>query len=442
MTDTQTPACHYDRALGYRVTRRHADHCPGDQTCPASDRGCEPCTRPHCAICGREHATLAQPQTCPECQGKIDDDLAQIQADYTALHVEALEAGHNGQLVAAAPIPGGDAAVLVGPTVRLGSTRYSPTLAEDHPAKGRERTPLPPLAVLAEWEDIYRTYLGHNDEEPRTETARWGDPVTWHRRATIGSAIAYLSVQLPYIAQRTDGPDFLAFARQIRRLRAGLEAALHDERSDERGVECFECGDELVRRFREPRRCRHRTKARRDLQAWMRRRAVAIDWLRTLRSYPELGDVRIDELRAADAPPASLIAEARKPCAACTKAWKDTQGGLDDPRHGRSWECPGCRKEYSVSEYATAVRTSLVNGIDGTGWCTLQAAGDAATDITGRPVSPAMIRVWIGRGDDIAICCWWKKGARAGVQLVFWPDVLHRATEVRTKSARSARLGA
>lgn len=433
MTDTKIPTCHYDRLLNYRATRRHADACPGDSTCPGTS-GCEPCSQQHCAICGRQHTTHAQPQTCPECQGKIDDDLVDIQASYAALHVEALDGGQGGRLAAAAPIPGGDAAVLVGPTVRVLGVRYSRTLAEDHSVKD----PLPPLAVLAVWEDAYREFLGHDGTSRPPKTARWGQQIAGTRRATIGGAVDYLRTQLPYIAQRTDGPDFLAFTRQVRALRSMLEHALHDERQPERGVECFECGEELVRRFRDPKRCRHRTKARRDLQDWMRRRAAAVDWLRTLRTYPELGDVRVDELRAAGAPPASLVAEARKPCKACTKVWKDSQGGLDDPRHGRSWECPGCRKEYSAAEYATAVRTSLVNGIDGTGWCTLQAAGDAAADITGRPVSPAMIRVWIARGDDIAICCWWKAGARAGVQLVFWPDVLQRATEVRSRSSRSA----
>lgn len=438
MTDTHTPAtCHYDRTLGYRVTARHTDTCARDQTCPGH-RGCQPCDRPHCAVCGREHATLAQPQTCPDCQGKIDDDLTDIQASYALLGDEALHAGHNGHLVAAAPIPGGDAAVLVGPTVRLDLARTSRTLRDDH----RRTDPLPPLAILAQWEDIYRAYLGHDQEAAPTKTARWGDLVTTPRRATISGSVKYLRDQLPYIAQRTDGPDFLAFTRQIRRIRATLEGALHDEREDEHGVECFECGEELVRRFRDPKRCRHRTEARRDLQAWLHRRAAAVDWLRTLRTYPELGEVRIDDLRAAASPPASLVAAARMPCGACSKAWKDTQGGLDDPRAGRSWECPGCRKEYTPGEYSTAVRTSLVNGVDGTGWCTLQTAADAATDITGRPVSPAVIRVWIGRGDDIAICCWWKVDARAGVQLVFWPDVLHRATEFRSRSARSGRITA
>lgn len=388
MTDTRRPpACHYDRALGIRVTNEHRDDCPGDHTCPATGRGCQPCTAPHCVICGRDHASNATPQTCPGCQGLVDDDLADIQAAYTALSLEAIQAGGDGRLVAAAPIPGGDAQVLIGPTVRLDVVRVSRTMREDH----RRGDPLPPLAVLAQWEDMYRAYLDH---------AR-------ARRASIAGAIRYLRDQLPYIAQRTDGPDFLAFTRQVRKLRSQLEHALHDEREPERGVECFECGDQLVRRIRDPKRCRHSTKARR--------------WVQTLASYGL--QIHGTEWRAA-----------RLPCEACARAG---QGGVDDPSAGRSWECPGCRKEYSPGEYVTAVRGSLVDG-DGSGWCSLQVAAAAAADITGRPISAPTIRVWIARKDDIRVACAWFPGARTGVQLVYWPDVLKRATEQRTRHARTA----
>ncbi|AIY17768.1 hypothetical protein GUY44_07070 [Pimelobacter simplex] len=439
---TLTPSCHYDRTLRYRVAHGprgatpHLPDCASDHTCPGH-RGCAPCEERHCALCGREHATTAQPQTCPECQGKVDNDLADTQAGYAALSAEALEAGHDGKLVAAAPIPGGDAQVLIGPTVRLDAVLVSRTYRDDH----RRADAVPPLAVLAHWEDVYRTFLDQAGTSRPPKTARWGQKIAGYRRPTISSAIAYLRDHLPDIAQRTDGPDFLAFTREIRSLRAQIERALHDEREPERGVECFECGDELVRRFRDPKRCRHRTPARRRLQAALVRRAAAQDWLRVLASYPELGGPRVDEVKAAAALPASLVAEARTPCGACSRAWKESQGGLDDPGAGRSWECPGCRKEYSVAEYATAVRSSLVGGTDETGWCTLQAAADAAAEITGRPISAPTIRVWIARGDDIGIACRWVEGARGGVQVVSWPDVLRRAVE-RRSGQRGGRIGA
>lgn len=375
MTDTRGPKpCHYDRTLRQRVLNEHRDDCPGDHTCPAQGRGCAPCTAPHCAICGREHATNATPQTCPECQGKIDDDLADIQASYTALALEAMYAGGDGRLVAAAPIPGGDAAVLIGPTVRLDVVRISRHTLADH----RRSDPLPPLAVLAQWEDMYRAYLRH----------------TRAPRASIAGTIRYLRDQLPYIAQRIDGPDFQAFTRQVRNLRSQLEHALHDEREPERGVECFECGDQLVRRFRDPKRCRHSTKARR--------------WVQTLASYRL--QVHGTEWYAA-----------RLPCDACAKAG---QGGIDDPAAGRSWECPGCRKEYGVGEYHTAVRRDLVDNQDS--WTNIAGAASAATTLTQSSIGDRTIRGWVGKG-WVRSRVEMTKAGLPGMRVVFWPDVRREA---------------
>lgn len=379
MTDTHRgpKPCHYDRALRARVTTEHRDDCAGDHTCPADSRGCAPCTAPHCAICGRAHATNATPQTCPECQRKIDDDLADIQAAYTALALEAMHAGGDGRLIAAAPIPGGDAQVLIGPTVRLDVFRTYHGFGRDH----RRSDPIPPLAVLAQWEDMYRAYLEH---------AR-------ATRASLAGAIRYLRDQLPYIAQRSDGPDFLAFTRQVRKLRSQLEHALHDEREPERGVECFECGDQLVRRFRDPKRCRHSTKARR--------------WLQTLSSYGL--QIHGTEWRAA-----------RLPCDACAKAG---QGGIDDPAAGRSWECPGCRREFTPGEYVNAVRHDLLDDTgEGDGWTDIGVAAEAATTLIQVPVTADRLRKWADRG-KVASCCVWTEGRRWGARLVYWPDVAEEA---------------
>lgn len=395
MTDTRRPdPCHYDRALAIRVTQRHRDDCRTN-TC----EGCAPCTAPHCSVCGREHADNDHPQTCPKCEGKVARDLRDLRDDYALLAREALAAGADGHLVAAAPIPGGNAAVMIGPTVRLPLLRTSRTFRDDH-LRG---DPLPPLAVLAQWEDVYRAFLGHDHAAKPTERAKWGQLVAVPRRATIGGAVGYLIDQLPRIAQRTDGPDFLAFTRQVRSLRASCDRALHDEREPEEGVECFECGDKLVRRLRQPMPCKHMTPAR--------------EWWLTLRSYPELQPTVADAQAA------------RKSCGRCS------QGGVDDPSAGQSWECPGCRKEYDPGEYATAVRRSLIEE-NNMGWCTLVAAADAAQDITKRPITPATIRTWIARGDDVAVCCLWEPGRSFGVQLVYWPDVIERATTTRRPGRR------
>ncbi|WP_210651331.1 hypothetical protein [Nocardioides sp. SYSU D00065] len=390
MTDHRPPACHYDRDLGERVTTEHRDDCPD----PTGHRGCKTCTAPHCTVCGRAHATNEHPVTCPACQGRVDQDLAEIADAYDALAVEAVDGGGDGRLVAAAPIPGGVAQILRGPTVSFPAMRTfrgwkADDHERDHPTSsrtGRPADPVPPLAILALWEDAYRAWLGHSPAAT----------------ATVAGAVAYLRAQLPYLAQRTDGPDWHDFTRQVRDVRAQLEHALHDGRDPERGVECFECGETLVRRWRRATPCTHPTPARRELQRWARL------------GYPEaltVGDVRA----------------AYQPCGDCD------QGGIENPTAGQSWECPGCRKEYDPGEYATAVRRDLLtNGAAGDGWTHISMAAEAASTMTGGLVLPATVRKWMDR-NKVASCCLWEPGRTWGVRLVFWPDVADAAVDLNRR---------
>lgn len=382
--------CHYDRDRGERVTRRHRDDCES----PATHRGCAPCTAPHCVVCGREHLDNAHPVTCEPCVIAICGDLDEILTADALLAIQAVEAGCDGRLVAAAPIPGGDAAVLRGPSVRLDALRVAKgmapaVLAEYH----HKRDPIPPLAVLAQWEDMWRQWRKH--------------PLPQHR-ATLPRAIAYLRDQVPAMAQQTGGgPDWLKFTRQLQRLRTRLEHQLHDEREPEHGVECFECGDTLVRRFRVAALCQHPTPARLVLGFWL-----GLD-------YPEA-------IAPAD------VRQARMPCGACS------QGGLDDPAAGQSWECQGCRKAYDSGAYATAVRRDLLDADAGDGWTHVTMAAEAATTLTGHLVPASTVRKWMDRGKVAALCVWRCKqdptdGTLApvpwGMRLVFWPDVADAAVE-------------
>src|SRR5690606_21189388 len=105
--------------------------------------------------------------------------------------------------------------------------------------------------------------------------------------------------------------------------------------------------------FRVPKPCKHPTPARSELAMW------------TQLGYPEA-------LTPAD------VRAARRPCGTCD------QGGIEDPRAGLSWECPGCRREYGPGEYATAVRRDLLeNGADGDGWTHITMAAEAASTLTG-----------------------------------------------------------
>lgn len=392
MTEHRPPACHYDRHLDQRVTTEHRDDCSD----PAGHRGCAPCTAPHCTVCGRAHATNEQPITCPSCQGKVDQDLVELVTAYDALAVEAFDGAADGRLVAAAPIPGGTAQVLRGPTALRVRTYRGWTTEDyfrDHPISsrtGQPSDPTPPLAVLALWEDTYRAWLGHGPAAI----------------ATVASAVSYLRRQLPYLAQRTDGPDWHTFTRQIRDIRAQLERALHNEREPERGVECFECGDTLQRRWRRAAPCTHSTPARKELRRWARL------------GYPEA--LSVVDIRAA-----------YQPCGDCD------QGGIEDPSAGQSWECPGCRKSYDPGEYATAVRRDLLTGgPDRDGWTHVAMAAEAVTMMTGVTFGPDRIRRWMDRSQVAAVCRWRAdmRGGRLvsvqnGLRLVLWTDVRDRADE-------------
>jgi hypothetical protein len=71
----------------------------------------------------------------------------------------------------------------------------------------------------------------------------------------------------------------------------------------------------------------------------------------------------------------------------------NSQGGIDDPTAGHSWECPGCRKTYDPGEYVAAVRLDLA--ADNAGWPTI---AHAAATLAEHPVSEKTIRGWVEKG--------------------------------------------
>ncbi|WP_193613147.1 hypothetical protein [Nocardioides lijunqiniae] len=371
MTDTRRPpACHHDRTLDARVTREHRDDC----TDPETHNGCVPCTAPHCVLCGRNHTNNDHPLTCPDCISRVRTDLDDIRWSCRHLRWQATRAGRDGRLVAAAPIPGGDAMVML---ARAGADAedlvWSRHLDDDHHAQDV----VPPLLPLLGWDHQWRRYFGHQPPA----------------KPSVTGITHYLADHLTQMAQTSTGPDWPGFARDIAALRRQLEAVLHDERDPERGVSCFECGDRLVRKFSAPKPCRHVAQARRA-------GVTVTQWVYTLSTYPELDD---DHTQCTD------------------------QGGIADPSVGQSWECIGCRKHYTPGEYANAVRSDLLRaGPDGDGWTHVAMAAEAASTQTGIVFPANTVRRWMDRG-KVASLCRWVAGASWGQRLVFWPDVAEEA---------------
>lgn len=430
---TKPKPCRYERTLGYRATKgEHADDC----TNPADHRGCVECLEPHCGVCGRTHLDNANPATCPDCVGSVREDFTEIGDLCRGLRRQAVDA--EGLSWASARIPGATAMVLMGPSADPELIhRTSRAAAAEYTKTHRPKDPVPPLTVLARWEEVWAGWLGQTRD-----------------RTSITRALGYLDQHLTHIAQtrptwRDDRlvapPEFREFAADIGKLRAQLEHVLHDESDDEAGIACFECGHQLVRRIRDPKRCRHKTPARQALADHLRARSDHAAWLDLLRSYglpawPE-------ELAAARLPTPVEVAAARMPCDRCD------QGGVADPRPGISWECPSCRMRYSPGEYATAVRRDLadrqlieqgdnveVPSVQSYGWTDVNLAADAATTLVGHPVYATTLRKWIER-EKVAWCCAWTPGRVWGQRLVFWPDVADEAVAAvdRARVAAEAR---
>lgn len=431
MTEHRTPKpCHFDRTLGERVTRDHTDDCPTQatypKTCPGHD-GCAPCQADHCTTCGRTHADQAHPITCPECIAIVRKDLDDIR--WFARHLRWQAARGNGLQTAGARIPGDDAMVVLARSgagwddlrTRFGPLKGNPKadlLADDH----HDDDVVPALLPLLGWEHQWRTHFGHQ----LRHTSR--SPVT--------AITHYLADQLTAAAQTTTGPDWPTFTQDMLALRRELEGVLHDEKDPQRGVPCFECGERLVRKWGDPHPCRHATAASKHLGDIEREARAAADRVAVLRTYPELGEPTYADLRAARRVPTEAEeSAARVPCDACVTS-KTGQGGIEDPSVGQSWECLGCRKQYTPGEYANAVRSDLLRG-GADGWTHISMAAEAATTMTGVLIAPATLRRWVERGKVTSICRW-VKGATWGQQLVHWESVAEQAAKAVERAERAA----
>lgn len=203
------------------VKGEHLDECGGDCA------GCLPCEHRHCVIDGHRHVDDAHPLTCPSCVGDVRDDLDQITDMHARLRGEAVVRGMAGDRDGT--VLGGDAMVMLAMRWRE-QTGLASDGDHSHELEG---DPVPPLLVLATWEDAWRDHLGH-------------DPAG---TASVDAAAGYLALVLTRMAQEPDLP-FEDFARDIRQLRGRLEDVLHDgEREERTRVPCLDCGARLVKRY-------------------------------------------------------------------------------------------------------------------------------------------------------------------------------------------------
>lgn len=348
-----TATCRYNGPTNPRtIPAQHVEAdgdtpgCRNPDTCP----GCLPCDRRHCAVCGVEHTDDTHPNTCVDCVAAIRADLKAIPPLCGQLRRHAQSA--NGGRLAAAPIPGGEATVMMSPAgLAHGRAWYEElghkTECKDPTCRGclvdashkddeYDTDANTPTLILATWEDDWRDTLGSPTE----------------KRPTVRHATAYLLDHLTLMAQRVD-PPIDEFAGDIAALRYHLEEVLGDGVRNQPGAPCIHCGTALVRVSSKPRECKHRR--------------LAADVAR-LAAEP-----RFDLMALCQAYPA--IAEAHRHC---------DQGGLRD-----SWQCLRCRRRYTDDQYRYAVGADYISN----------ARALTARELEWKTGVPAtVIRVWGSRG--------------------------------------------
>ena len=163
----------------------------------------------------------------------IPRDLRAIKSLHASLATEIYFQAHNKDL------PGGDAMVMLGPAANLEAWEWQVESAELAFFAGnrddwldlddQDSDPAPALLVLAYWEDKVR------DER--------GNPTDL--RATVERAADYMLGQLDWLV--TVYLEVEELARDLRRLRARLEAVLKDGIRLDRGVPCMTCGTLLIK---------------------------------------------------------------------------------------------------------------------------------------------------------------------------------------------------
>lgn len=262
------------------------------EECEAADcRGCQPCTHGHCAICSTEHTDSAHPVACPHCVGELRGDLYAV-ADLTS-HLPAHAVEANGGRMAAAPIPGGEAAVMLGPAGGVAPRSWY----EQHPPPedyAQDGTP-PAAWVLGCWRADWQMLKG----EPLTGAAE------------VGELVTYLADHLSRMAQYEEAA-VAKLAHDVKAARFHLEEVLHDGERNEQGAPCVHCGQALVRVPAKPEPC-----------------ACTRSWM-------------------SHAPHRSGVA-----CRRCHQEERHSehqQGGLGD-----EWQCLRCRRRYTEREYRYAV---------------------------------------------------------------------------------------
>lgn len=263
-----------------------------------------------CALCG-EDLELTELVTCTACLAGVRADLAGIRRCYLLLPAMLGQpaAVSLGTVMGIgndeAPIPGGDALVMLGPGTAMAT--------DGRPFEGDPDDPPVVAFELATWcED----WAGIRREH------RW--PIT------VPGCVAWLGgARLSWAGSYH--PAFGDFATEMARILGRLEAATGMLDTPEHGASCPYCGTTLQRAYSDTgRRCSHRRP----------------DWRLGTVALPSghLGPQRLETVPDRDVRMAAWAAE---------HARCDLGGRVDD------WSCPRCRRAFDRDQYTLALAGTL-----------------------------------------------------------------------------------
>lgn len=344
-----------------------------------NDRVGDDLEQPLCLVCCRR-LSEAEPQTCTRCLGRAQSLLSGIRTMFDELprHLQTLSGswaagsrgGGDGR-----PLPGGDVLALLG--------RGSEGLAETAETS-RDSDPTSVAYELGWWANTWAEQ--RRDPRPVADV--------WPARRQVRVAAGYLARHDGWAASSHSG--FADYLHDLRRLHGRLEVATG--RGGARQVaeaECFDCGGELERRWKNGTRCGHvlppfppeaivpwgvrfSVEERRALHAWQRERWEAVHG-------------------------------------------RCVQGGFDD-----RWTCQRCGAVYEWERYLLALRAHLA-AYPAKGWSLPE---HVAITIG---VSAKTVRSWAKRGVVAAACVVGDRRVR-----VWFPEVAEQVERRREVERRRA----
>jgi hypothetical protein len=197
----------------------------------------EEAEHPICYVCNRQSLTDFERQTCAKCIARTRANLADIESLFGRLEGYLIESRFPANSGAEIRGSGDDEQPIADALVMLawggaGWDAMSRRGNREHIADELDSDPQSVPGLLAVHEDDWRVQL----RDPAA-----GPPM-------VASSVDYLNRNLSRMAQSYS--EFDTFAQDIHNLRSRIRTAIGLSERPVEGANCFDCGEQLVRRYR------------------------------------------------------------------------------------------------------------------------------------------------------------------------------------------------